>query len=629
MKEKAKMKSRQLEIWEVHPHQRLAPRCVGNSAAEEVTNLSKPEGTSFEAVTQVKVLSPEKTIVSEAEAFHLAEGSSRVTDRRRDDATLTGSKSTASKQKDEAGTWETLQASQIEICFSKSGGDKPEQKVCRESDKPIVARKQGNACGAKGLTVAVWEERDTSSTLRGGQRKSTKLSSLSLLARRDKRLKFTSLMHIMDEEFLEECYRELKKERACGIDGVSVEEYGENLKENIKGLVGRLKRKAYRPKPVKRVYIPKGNGGKRPLGIPSVEDKVVQMAMKKILEAIYEEDFLDVSYGFRPGRSCHQALKKVDESVMRKPANYIADMDIEKFFDTVNHRWLMKFLMERIADRNFLRLIGRFLRCGVMEEGKYVEVEEGTPQGGVLSPVLANIYLHYTLDLWFERRFKRESRGYAELVRYADDFVVCFQKIVDAKKFWEEVKDRVGGFGLKISEEKSRILRFGRYPFWGAEERGTKLDTFNFLGFTHYCTKTREGKFKVERRTARDKFRRKIKELNSWLRSVRNTSEVRVWWKILCIKLVGHYSYFGISGNMTALHSFYNLAVWYAFKWLNRRSQRRSMNWKEFYVFLNRNPLPKPRIYHEFYSFANKSCPAEEPCAGNLHARFCEGRLTL
>ena len=619
--------SRQLELWEIQPRQRLATSRVANSAYREVTNYMKPEGARYWAVTQVKGLSPEITIVPMADAVHLAEGSILISDNRRGDKSTAGSKTTARYQKDKVGTRETQGVPQKQgVCITKPIDGKVRQMTLWESDQSIVVRKQGNACGAKGLAVKAWEDRDTFSTRRGGQRKSTKLSSLSVRAREDTRMRFTSLAHYLTVDFLRECFRELKRNKATGVDGVTVEEYGKRLEENLKELVQRLKAKRYRPKPVRRVYIPKPKGGKRALGVPTVEDKIVQMGLKKILEAIFEVDFLDVSYGFRPNRNCHQALDVLDKAVMTKPVNYIVDMDIEKFFDTVDHKRLMELLRVRIADPSILRLIGRFLKAGVMEEGKYYQIDRGTPQGGILSPILSNIYLHYCLDLWFEKVVKKQMRGFCQLIRYADDFVVSFQKVQEARAFERSLRERLKKFGLKVSEEKSQIISFGRYPYLSAQKGGKKLATFDFLGFTHYCTKTRRGYFKLGRKTAKVKFRQGIKELNQWLKSVRNIAKLQEWWEVLKMKLLGHYHYYGISGNMAEIKAYYNQAVRLAYKWVNRRSQKRSYNWAQFHRVLKYNPLPRPKIYHLTYTLSSKQGSlTEEPCAGNLHAGFCEG----
>jgi len=449
------------------------------------------------------------------------------------------------------------------------------------------------------------DSKDTSSIPRDGVKVTTKLLSLTQRARENPKERFTSLMHLLTEDFLAECFGELERDKAPGVDGVTVKEYGANLYENLKNLMARLKSWRYRPQPVRRVYIPKLGGKKRPLGIPAVEDKVVQMAIKRILEAIFEVDFKDVSFGFRPNRSCHDALVAVNRAVMTKPVNYVVDMDIEKFFDTVDHKWLMRCLRQRVSDSNFLRLIARFLRAGVMEEGKYYQVNRGTPQGGIISPLLANIYLHYVLDLWFEKVIRREVRGFAQFIRYADDCVVCFQSGKEAEAFGERFKERLSKFGLRIAEGKSRIIEFGRYPWLKARREGRRLATFDFLGFTHYCGKTRKGKFKLGQKTSKAKFRQKIKEINQWLKKVRNLVEMKEWWVVLRMKLTGHYRYYGISGNMSEMQVFYERTLKFAYKWTNRRSERKSYNWQQFQRYLKYNPLPQPKIYHLTYTLSS------------------------
>lgn len=421
-------------------------------------------------------------------------------------------------------------------------------------------------------------------------------------AKEDPKCKFTSLVHLINEEFLKECFRELKKGKSPGIDGVTIREYAKKLDENISDLMVRLKAKQYRPQPVLRVYIPKPNGDKRPLGIPAVEDKIVQMAIKKILEAIFEQDFIDSSYGFRPNRSCHDALKKLDKTIMKGPVNFVVDMDISKFFDTVDHKRLMECLKQRIVDPSLLRLISRFLKSGIMEEGKFFETDMGTPQGGILSPILANVYLHYALDLWFENEVKPQLFGYAQLIRYADDFVVCFEKEAEARAFADALRQRMNEFGLTISKEKSKIIEFGRCACTRAMRYGWKCETFDFLGFTHFCDKTRRGKFKLGRKTSRKKFIQKMKDMNIWLKSIRNRIELKEWWKILGLKLLGHYRYYGMSGNIRSLRNFYHQVVKLAFKWINHRSQKKSYDWDHFHRFLLFNPLPKPKIYHSLYT---------------------------
>ena len=432
-----------------------------------------------------------------------------------------------------------------------------------------------------------------------------KLKLIAERAKRDRKVKFTSLAHLIDEESLAVCYRELKKDKACGIDGVTVEAYGEKLKENLKVLVQQMKEKRYRPKPARRVYIPKpGKRGKRPLGIPSVEDKLVQMMVKKVLEAIFEQEFLECSNGFRPGRSCHKAVDQLDKVVMSKPINYVVEVDIEKFFDTVRHYWLLRCIEERVADPNFLWLIRRFLKAGIVEEGKWIESEKGTPQGAIVSPVLANIYLHYILDLWFEKKFRPKAEGYVQMIRYCDDFVVVCGSRREAERFLEELSERVSKFELRVSKDKTKIVEFGRRVWERSKETGEKLSTFNFLGFTHYCMTSRRGKFIVGHKTSKQSLASKLRETKEWIKKVRSMLPLRDWWPTLRAKLIGHYSYFGISGNIRCLQQFYGQIISMVFKWINRRSQKKSMNWQRYQQYLRWYPLPRPKIYHAIYTLS-------------------------
>ena len=424
-----------------------------------------------------------------------------------------------------------------------------------------------------------------------------KLNQIARRAKQDKRLKFTSLIHHVNESNLAECYRELKANKACGIDGETVEGYGKNLQERLSQLVASMKSKQYRPKPVKRVYIPKaGKNEKRGLGIPSVEDKLVQIMLKKILEQIYEAEFLDVSYGFRPKLSCHDAVKALDKTVMTKPINYIVEVDIKGFFDNVNHYWLQRCLEEKIVDRNLLWLVRRFLKAGVVEDGKQLATDVGTPQGGVISPLLANIYLHYVLDLWFKKEIKSQARGHMELIRYCDDFVVCCESEKDAKNFLELLNTRLEKFGLQVSEDKTKVIKFGRQVWKQAQRSKGKVETFTFLGFTHYCGKSRQGYFVMGHKTSKENFCRKLKETKEWLKKIRNKLRLREWWPVLKSKLTGHYNYFGVSGNYRCLQQFYNGIFSIVFKWINRRSQKKSMNFDQYLHYLQWNPLPTPRI---------------------------------
>lgn len=432
-----------------------------------------------------------------------------------------------------------------------------------------------------------------------------KLRNIAEIARRDKKARLQTLAHLINEESLSWCYGELKKDKSPGIDGVSVEEYGKNLEENLKDLVTRMKTKKYRPQPVKRVYIPKpGKKEKRGLGIPTVEDKLVQLMMKKILEAIFEEDFLDCSFGFRPKRSCHQAINRLDKAVMTKPINYVVEVDVEKFFDNVSHYWLLRCLEERIADENFLLLVRRFLKAGIVEAGIIHKSKEGTPQGGIISPVLANIYLHYVLDLWFTKKFKTKSKCYTELIRYCDDFIVCCESKSDAESFLSQLKERLTKFKLNVSEDKTSIIRFGRNAWNASKKSGIKVATFNFLGFTHYCTKSRRGKFIMGHKTSKQKLSKAIKDVSAWLKKIRNLIQLGDWWKILKAKMIGHYNYFGISGNIRCLQQFCKSVWWMVYKWINRRSQKRSMTIEQYCRYLDWNPLPKARIYYDMYALS-------------------------
>jgi len=437
-----------------------------------------------------------------------------------------------------------------------------------------------------------------------GSTMQTKLNLITEIARRDCRCKISNVAYMLNEVNLKECFEMLKEGKATGVDGVDIDEYELDLDTNLKELVGRMKRQCYQPLPVRRTYIPKANGKLRPLGIPATEDKIVQMGIARILEAIYEGDFLDFSYGFRPGRNCHQALSRLNEAVRGKPIDYVIDADIKGFFDNVDHTWMMKFLGDRISDPNLLRLIARFLKNGYMEDGKVHASEKGTPQGGIISPILANIYLHYALDLWVERVVKPRCRGAVEMVRYADDFVICVQYPDEAERILEVLRKRLGKFNLELAEDKTRIIEFGRHARTNAKARGAKPDTFSFLGFTHFFDVSRKGFFKLGRKTDRKKLTAKLKEMNQWLKIVRSLP-IKEWWPVLKAKLSRHFRYYGVSGNSRSIGTFYHLVVRMVFKWVNRQSQRRSMNWASFATYLRRHDLPTPRIYCNLYALSN------------------------
>ena len=376
------------------------------------------------------------------------------------------------------------------------------------------------------------------------------------------------------------------------------------MDENLNNLVTRMKAKRYKPLPAKRVYIPKNEHEKRPLGLPSLEDKIVQKGISHILEAIYEADFSDCSYGFRPNRNCHQAINAVDKTIMTKPINYVIEADIKGYFDNVSHEWMMEFLKVRIKDPSFLLLIRRFLKAGYFEAGKIIAIEQGTPQGGNLSPMLSNIFLHYVLDLWFEKKVKPQVRGACYLVRYADDFICMVQYKDDAQRIEQALRERFAKFDLELHSEKTRVISFGRYERENAKRQNRRTNTFNFLGFTHYCDISRRGKYIVGRKTSRKKFRMKCKDMNNWLRKIRNFKKAKEWWPVLQAKLRGHYQYYGVSGNMRSLRRFYLLTKRMTLKWLNRRSQRKSFSRERFEKYLEHYPLPEPRIVHNLYTLS-------------------------
>jgi group II intron reverse transcriptase/maturase len=430
----------------------------------------------------------------------------------------------------------------------------------------------------------------------------TKLTRIAELAKKNQNMKFTSLAHLLDVEHLKQCHRELPYGKATGINDVTKEEYGEKLEENIKNLVERLKNNAYRPVPVKRTYIDKpGTKKKRPLGIPDHEDKIVQRGIAKILNAIYEQDFLDSSFGFRPRRNCHDALKVLNVYIERRYTSYVVDADIRGFFDNVNHEWMMKFLKHRINDPNLLRIIVKFLKGGYMEEGKYFDTDRGTPQGGIISPILANVYLHYVVDLWFEKVVKKQCQGQAYMVRYADDFVCCFQYKSEAEAFYVALIKRLQKFNLDVAKDKTSIIPFGRFAEMDCKRRGEgKPPTFEFLGFTHYCSRSQKGKFRVKRKSSKRKVSAKLRKHKEWLKSHR-TMDIEHIMERLSRSLNGYYNYYCITDNSAAVKKFLDCVRQTLFKWMNRRSQKKSFSWDKFNLFLKKYPLPEPWIKVNIY----------------------------
>ena len=433
----------------------------------------------------------------------------------------------------------------------------------------------------------------------------TNLKRIGERARKEPQCRFTSIYHhVYDVDHLRACYESLEKGKKPGVDGVTKESYGEHLEANLKRLSEELARMGWRPRPVRRAYIPKPGGGKqRPLGIPCFEDKLVQAALARVLEQIYEADFLDCSSGYRPKRSRHQAVDRLGRTLQRGKVSYVAEADIRGFFDQVNHDWLRKFLELRIGDQRVLRLIWRILKAGVMEDGLETASEEGTPQGGVLSALLSNVYLHYALDLWVERPFRHSCRGEMYYFRYADDFVACFRYWSDAATYLRWLEPRLRKFHLEVEPTKTKLLAFGRFAEKQARQRGGKPETFDFLGFTYYCGHTRNGSFKVKRRTSRRKFRSKLAEFRQWLDSQQThltTGEMLTRAKR---RYSGHLQYYAITDNYYLCRAFGTQLCWLMFRWLNRRSQRGSHTWERFNAALDWVGWPQVRIRHNLCPF--------------------------
>lgn len=432
----------------------------------------------------------------------------------------------------------------------------------------------------------------------------TKLTLIAKKAKDNPQVRFTSLMYLLNPRYLKDCFQMLKRCRAPGVDGRILESYSEQeIAQVIDATVDRMKRKRYRPQPIRRVYLPKPNGDKRPLGIPTVIDKAIQLGCARILEAIFEPAFLPNSFGFRPGRSAHDALKEVNHLIMGQKVNWIIDADIKGFFDQVDHTWMMRCLDQKIADPHFKRLILRFLQSGVMEEGTIRPTSQGTPQGGIVSPILANIYLHFVLDLWFAVEEKRKLKGYAKLVRYADDFLIGVQHKQEAYQLLRDLEARLKKFSLTLSPEKTSIKEFGRFAEENRRKRGQqKPETFDFLGFTHYCTATRDGRFMVRVKTARGRMKKAAVAINQWLKAVRNQLPLEKIWPLIISKLQGHYQYYGVSGNFEGINRFYQTTCTLTFKWMNRRSWGPTWSWQEFWEYLATHPLLRPKLTYAIYN---------------------------
>ena len=413
------------------------------------------------------------------------------------------------------------------------------------------------------------------------------------LAKEDRERKFSSIAHLLTAEELHEAFKNLRKDASAGVDRVTYAEYAAKVGENLQELHDRLKRGKYRAQPLRRIYIPKEDGRQRPISIPSLEDKIVQKAAADLLQAIYEQDFLNCSYGFRPGRGPQDALDEVGRVICRRPISTILEADISGYFDAIVRSLLMEMIEKRVCDGTILRLIGKWINVGVIEDGRLLVSETGTGQGQVISPLLANIYLHYVLDEWFETVVKPRLKGEAYEIRFADDFILCFQYREDAERVLDVLKKR---YGLTLHPDKTRLMEFGRKALAESEKPGgPKPATFDFLGFTHICTRSRKGKFTIHVRTMRKRLRRSLKAVTEWCRENRH-DPVEEQQKALNRKLRGHYQYYGRSSNFRSLLEFYEHVrrIWQ--KWLNRRSRGHSLNWPAYEQLLRRHPLLRPRL---------------------------------
>ena len=512
----------------------------------------------------------------------------------------------------------------------------------RKSDPVIVAEKpankadklaaeqssaEANAAEAVEPRTGTKENAEQQSTCRtqGRESVSQALDRIRRIARTRKQEKFTALLHHISVELLEEAFYELKQNAAAGMDGLTWDEYEQDLERRLEDLHARVHSGAYRALPSRRVYIPKPDGRQRPLAIAALEDKIVQRAAAAVLNAIYEEDFLGFSYGFRPGRGAHEAMDALVVGIERKKVNYILDADIRSFFDTVSHDWLIKFVEHRIGDRRMIHLLQKWLKVGVMEDGVVTVSEMGTGQGAVISPLLANIYLHYVLDLYAERWRRREAAGDMIIVRYADDFIVGFQHESDAKRFLDALRERLAEFALSLHPEKTRLIEFGRYAAQNRKRRGLgKPETFNFLGFTFICGKSRKGGFLIKRKTRRDRMRAKLKAVSQELRRRMHQppDEVGNWLRHV---VKGYFNYHAVPTNIHALQEFRDEITQRWRRALSRRSDKGAIAWN-WMAKMADAWLPQPHILHPWPNqrFAVRH-PRWEPYAGKLHVRICAG----
>jgi len=573
----------------------------GNTAGEALTGAHAGQLSSSEITSiGVPTLSP------------VGEGHMAGSVQRKLPADAAESKTLRMRENSLHGNRDTLET------LSPHGAGRSEKALCRtadvhvsrESDGSIVPKKRANKAGSTAAAESVEgrgpTEGNATRTLLAPDSEPGKrgmgLWGVREAAKRDKKLRFTALLHHVTPALLRASYFELKRSAAPGVDGVTWQEYGYDLEERILDLHGRVHRGAYRAQPSKRAWIPKADGRQRPLGIAALEDKIVQQAVKTVLEPIYEEDFLGFSYGFRPGRSCHNALDAVWVGIAHRKVNWVLDADIRGFFDNIDHEWLLRFLEHRIADRRILRLIRQWLTAGVSEDGQWSRTTVGTPQGSVISPILANVFLHYVFDLWANQWRKRHARGWVIIVRYADDFVMGFQDRGDAERCLRELRGRFERFGLQLHPEKTRLIEFGRFAAERREKRDQdKPETFNFLGFTHGCGMTRKGAFTIKRKSIAKRMRAKLQEIKQQLRARMHNAVIEVgrWLRSV---VQGWFNYHAVPGNITSLAAFRTQVQRLWLRILRKRSQKgRNWSWERMNR-LARAWLPKAQILHPYPS---------------------------
>jgi RNA-directed DNA polymerase len=536
-------------------------------------------------------------------------------------ANLPGSKSMAREERVD-GNLGGPEESRHTNYGSQVGRKVQRQEEQSQAHSGVRSAHSSSPMAGQGADVITQPAKETRSARTADKSWSTSLRAIAQKAVQSKKHRFADLYRLLNHANLRECFYQLRKEAAPGVDGVSFEEYEKNLEANLHSLVKQLVNKSYRAQPVRRKYIPKGNGKVRPLGIPTLEDKLVQYAVAQILSAIYEADFLPCSYGYRPGRSPHEAVSQLTDTLYRGQYQFVYEADIKGYFDHIQHDWLVRMLEQRVDDGAIIRLVRKWLRAGILEDGRLEHPEAGTPQGGIVSPVLANVYLHYVLDLWFEHKVRKVNRGQSRLFRFADDFVCCFDYRHEAQAFELAVKERLAKFGLELAADKTKTLRFGRN---GGQANGR----FDFLGFEFRWEDSRKGFAIVKRRTSRKKLHGAVERFTQWVKEHRHQKLSQLM-KTVAKKHQGHWNYYGIVGNSESLTDYRTLTLRVLFRWLNWRSQRRSYTWSSFNRLLQRYAVPLPRIRQQAKAptgLPSKSAMTSEPEAGvnlfGLHYVAC------